>query len=104
MPSDLAANRLYALVREFALNTPDWAPAVRYQTMPDERFDLTLVAKRVYGSRDEFLVIQAAAGLDSCELELTERVLVLPSLDQLNALKVRANGAAILPPVSSAAA
>ena len=90
MDSDLARNRLYRLVRDFAIQTPSWGQATRYQTMPDERFDLTTVAKRVYGSRDEFLVIQAAAGLDSCELELTERMLVLPTSGQLAAMKKQA--------------
>jgi hypothetical protein len=90
MASDLSRNRLFKLVRDFAQQTPPWATAIRYQTMPDERFDLTQVASRVYGSRDEFLVIQAAAGLDSCECELSERLLVLPTSAQLAAMKVQA--------------
>lgn len=83
-------NRLYQLVRDFAVKTPSWGAAIRYQTMPDERYDLTAVSQRVYGSRDEALVIQAAAGLDSPELELSERVLVLPTRAQLDAMKLQA--------------
>lgn len=90
MASDQAGNRLFRMVRDFAVLTPAWAQAIRYQTMPDERFDLTLVAQRVYGRRSEFTVIQAAAGLDSPELELSERVLVLPTETQLVAMKAQA--------------
>jgi hypothetical protein len=88
--SEQAPNRLFVLVRDFALQTPAWAEAVRYDTQPDERFDLTLVSQRVYGRRTEFLVVQAAAGLDSPELELSERRLVLPTESQLRVLKQQA--------------
>ena len=85
-----ARNRLFQLVRDFAVQTPSWGTALRYQTRPDEAFDLTLVSSRVYGVRTEALVIQAAAGLDSPELELSERPLVLPTADQLSAMKIKA--------------
>lgn len=87
---DYSSNVLYRLVREFAVKTPAWAEAVRYPTKPDERHDLTLVSQRVYGTRDHFLVVQAAAGLDGPELELTERVLVMPTADQLRRMKLQA--------------
>lgn len=87
---DTSRARLFALVRDFAVTTPDWAQAIRYQTRPDEAYDLTLVAARVYGRRSEAAVIQAAAGLDSPELPLPERILVLPTVAQLRALKQQA--------------
>ncbi len=87
MPADFASMRLFQAVRRFSQVTRDWEQAVRYMTLPDERFDLTKVSARVYGTRDEALVIQAAAGLDSPELELTERRLVLPTSEQLAAMK-----------------
>lgn len=87
MVADFARMRLFQAVRRFSQATPTWAVAIRYDTLPDERFDLTKVSARVYGNRDEALVIQAAAGLDSPELELTERALVLPTSDQLAAMK-----------------
>lgn len=87
MGSDLACNRLFRLVRDFAQKTPSWGTCIVYDTKPDERFDLTLVASRVYGSGDDFLTIQAAAGLDSPECALTERRLILPTLSQLAAMK-----------------
>lgn len=90
MQRDQANNRLYVLVRDFALTTPEWKDAIRYFTNPDERYDLTLVSWRVYGTNDEWQVIQAAAGLDSPEYALTERRLVLPTADQLRQLRIDA--------------
>ena len=83
---------LYALVRDFAVTRDGWRDAIYYRTLPDERHDLTKVAQRVYGDRGMFLVIQAAAGLDSPELPLEERTLVLPTMEQLAEMKVRAGG------------
>jgi hypothetical protein len=88
--SPQARNRLFQLVRDFSLQTPGWGSAVRYYTKPDERFDLTLASQRIYGRRTDSLVIQAAAGLDSCELEMSERPLVLPTEAQLRAMKITA--------------
>lgn len=51
---------------------------------------MTAVSQAVYGRRTETLVVQAAAGLDSPELELSERQLVLPTEAQLRALKLSA--------------
>lgn len=85
-----AANRLYQLVRDFAARAKPWDVAVRYHSRPDERNDLTLVSQRVYGRRDEFMAVMAAAGLDSVEQELSERLLILPTEAQLLAFKERA--------------
>lgn len=87
MPLDPSRNRLFAEVRRFAIETPAWGEALRVFTNPGERFDLTAVSQRVYGTRTETLVIQAAAGLDNPEHELTERLLVLPTPAQLRAMK-----------------
>lgn len=87
MTSYTAAAELVRRVRAFAQTQPEWAECLLYQTLPDERWDLTLVSQRVYGTRDEFLAVQAAAGLDSCEQELTERTLVLPTAVQLAGIK-----------------
>jgi len=82
-----AAATLVRLVVDFAQRQPDWADCVVYDTLPDERFDMTLVSYRVYGNRDEFLTVMAAAGLDNVAQELTERRLVLPTARQLTELK-----------------
>lgn len=84
-----ACAMMYRLVRDFSARTKPWQTAIRYQTRPDERFDLTLVSQRVYGNRDEFLTVMAAAGLDSVEQELKEQLLVLPTGGALQAFKDR---------------
>ena len=84
----LPASRFYRAVREFAVSTPVWGEATRYFTQPDERFDVTLVSQRVYGTRDDFLAVLAAAGLDRFDQELTERELVLPTKAQLERIKL----------------
>lgn len=94
MPTDQARNRLFSAVRTFAESTPAWGEALRTFTTPGERFDLTALSQRVYGKRTETLVVQAAAGLDSPEHELTERALVLPTAAQLRAMKQAAGYAA----------
>lgn len=84
------AAELIRLVGDFAQRQPDWAECIVYHTLPDERWDMTLVSQRVYGSRDEFLAVMAAAGLDGPAQELTERRLVLPTAQQLADMKARA--------------
>jgi hypothetical protein len=69
------------------VQTPDWAPALRYYTKPDERTDITLIAYRAYGDRSLFMVIFAAAGLDTLEQEIPEQRLTLPTFEQLQAIK-----------------
>lgn len=87
MQTDQAANRLFQMVRDFSTRAKEWDAAIRYFTNPDERYDLFLVSYRVYGTDTEWQVIQAAAGLDSPEYELSERRLVLPTKDQLRAMR-----------------
>lgn len=83
----LSAALLHTKLRQFALETPSWATAIRYHSKPDERYDLTLIARRVYGLPDEWPVIMAAAGLQSVDEPLNEQLLVLPTLAQLQTLK-----------------
>lgn len=85
--NEQSRNALFARVRRFSQSTPAWAQATRYQTQQDEIFHIHLVAERVYGNPDDWQVIQAAAGLDSPEYPLTERLLVLPTLGQLREMK-----------------
>ena len=83
----LSKNLLHRRIRQFALETPDWATAIRYHSKPDEKHDLTLIARRVYGLPNEWPVIMAAAGLQSVDEPLSEQLLVLPTLAQLQTLK-----------------
>lgn len=83
----IPASSFYRAVRQFADTARVWQDAIRYQTLPDERWDLTLVSQRVYGNRDEYLAVMAAAGLDRFDQELSEQELVLPTAQLLQALK-----------------
>lgn len=80
--------RLFQLVRDHAQSAK--SGVIRYQTLPDEKNNLRLASLRVYGRASEWLVVQAAAGLDSPENALTERVLVLPTETVLADFKERA--------------
>ena len=83
----LSKNLLHRSIRQFALETPDWSTAIRYHSKPDEKYDLTLIARRVYGLPNEWPIIMAAAGLQSVDEPLNEQLLVLPTLTQLQTLK-----------------
>ena len=83
----LSKNLFHNRLRQFAQTTPSWGTAIRYHTKPDEKYDLTLVARRVYGLPEEWPVIMAAAGLQSVDEPLNEQLLILPTLAQLQTLK-----------------
>ncbi|SEN69739.1 hypothetical protein [Nitrosomonas marina] len=84
-----AAKNFYKEIRRFAQRTKPWETALFYETKPDERHDITLVSQRVYGRRDEFLVVMAAAGLDTVDQPLPQVRIVLPTEGQLYAIKRR---------------
>ncbi len=88
MPGMIEASKFYRAVREFALTEPVFSSArLTVQTLPSERWDLTLVSQRVYNNRDEFLAIMAAAGLTRYDEPLNEQLLVLPSREKLAQIK-----------------
>lgn len=85
-----AAKAFYRELYRFAETTRPWdTTAIFYETLPDEQWDLTLVSERVYGRRDEYLAVMAAAGLDSVDQPLPQKRLVLPNEGQLHAIKRR---------------
>lgn len=85
-----SAKSFYREVRKFAERAKPWdTTAVFYETKPDEMYDLTLVSQRVYGRRDEFLAVMAAAGLDTVDQPLPQKQIVLPNEGQLLAIKRR---------------
>ena len=90
MATEQATNRYFLMVRDFAVRTKAWEPAIRYMTLPDEVYNIMLVSLRVYGTHDEWLTVQAAAGLDSPENELKQGMLVLPTAQQLADMRTRA--------------
>lgn len=81
------ATRFYREIRQFASTRKAWQDAIRYETQPDEAWDLTLVSERVYGTRNEALAVLAAAGLDRFDQELIQRRITLPTAVQLEAFK-----------------
>lgn len=85
-----AAKSFYREVRKFAEQAKDWDPnVIFYETLPDEALDLSLVSQRVYGRRDEYLAVMAAAGLDMFDQPLTQRRICLPNEGTLIAIKRR---------------
>ena len=86
----MAAKDFYKLVRAFAEKTKPWETHISYETKPDEVLDVTLVSQRVYGRRDEFLAVMAAAGLDMADQSLAQQRLTLPTEAQLYAMKRKA--------------
>lgn len=74
-----AAAAFFREIMAFAENAKIWDQnAIFYETKPDEKFDLSLVSARVYGRRDEYLAVMAAAGLDTFDQELPQKRIVLP--------------------------
>lgn len=85
-----AAKSFYREVRAFAERAKPWdAGVVWYETKPDETYDLTMVSQRVYGRRDEFLAVMAAAGLDCVDQPLPQKRIALPSDGLLLGIKRR---------------
>lgn len=84
-----AAKSFYREVRKFAETVKPWSNYIRYQTKPDEIWDITLVSSRVYGRRDEYLAVLAAAGLDTVTQPMPQQTLILPTDSQLTAIKRR---------------
>jgi hypothetical protein len=85
-----AARVFYRLVRDFSQSVKPWEQAIYHDVAPDERWDITLTARKVYGDAGEFLAIMAAAGMETVDQPLEQQRLVLPSADRLRAFKRRA--------------
>jgi len=85
-----AAKAFYREMRKFAERVKPWdTTAIFYETKPDEIYDLTLVSRRVYGRRDEFLAVMAAAGIDTVDCPLPQKRIALPNEGQLLSIKRR---------------
>ena len=85
-----AAGAFVREIRSFADRIRPWDVAIRHHVLPDEVRDPTLVSQRVYGRRDEFLAVMAAAGVDVADQPLPTRTIVLPTEGQLAQIKRRA--------------
>lgn len=85
-----AAAAFYRAVRKFSVSAKPWATdAVFYEVKPDEEYDPTLISRRVYGRRDEFLAVMAAAGIDQVDQPIKQKRIVLPSEGGLYQIKRR---------------
>ncbi len=84
----IAEAKFYREVRKFAVTVKIWQTAIRYTVKQDEMRDITLIARRVYGTSDEYMTVMAAAGLDRLNSVLTEGMsIILPTKEQLQAFK-----------------
>jgi hypothetical protein len=82
-----AAKNFYREVRKFALTRKAGDTALYYDTTPDEKWDITLVSRRVYGNPYETLAVMAACGIDGIDEEVPQTRLTLPTMAQLYFLK-----------------
>lgn len=85
-----ASRVFYRLVRDFSQSARPWDAALYHDVAPDERWDITLTARKVYDDPGEFLAVMAAAGMDTVDQPLRQKRLVLPAPDRLRMMKRRA--------------
>lgn len=88
-----AAADFYRRVRRFAESATGWqSNVIFHEITPDETRDFTLVSRRVYGRRDEYLAVMAAAGVDMIDQELPAgEVIRLPNEEMLLRIKRETN-------------
>lgn len=84
-----AARAFYREVADFAARATSTTPALRYWVTPSDIRDATMISQRVYGRRDEYLAVVAAAGVNTLEEPIPQRELVLPTEQRLAEIKRR---------------
>ena len=83
-----AARRLFEAVQRFSRSVTAWSgDAIYHDVKPDEQRDPTLISRRAYGRRDEYLVVLAACGLDTCDQVIPQQTIRLPTEAKLLAIK-----------------
>lgn len=82
-----AARRFFGLVRRFVARAKTWQVVVLHNVTPQEQHDPTLISQRVYGNRNEYLTVMAAAGTNSFDQPIPQKQLILPTQAQLFKLK-----------------
>lgn len=82
-----SARVFFRLVRDFSRSRQPWETALYHEVSPDERWDLTRVSRRVYGTPEEAIAVMAAAGLDRVDQPIPQVRLVLPTPEQLRQFK-----------------
>lgn len=86
----MACNRFLMLVRDFIARIKPYHTAIRYDVRPDDVRDITKISQKVYGTRNEYLAVMAAAGLSTVDQPVKIQTLILPTFEQLLALKKKA--------------
>lgn len=89
MDQDTAASlRFVRLVQQFCAQAkPHTVGALFVETTPAERWDVSKLSYRVYGTRDEVLAVMAACGMDQLTQPLEQQRVVLPNAAKLLQLK-----------------
>lgn len=83
-----AAAAFWREIRRFSERAKPWdTNAIFHEVRPDEVWDPTLIAARVYGDRQEFLAVMAAAGMDTVDTAMKQRQIILPSAAELYRIK-----------------
>lgn len=79
----------YRKIRDFVDNVKYYDSFIKHEVTPDEIWDMSLVSLRVYGRRDEFIAVMAAAGIGIWDEPLkVGKVLILPIDSQLSRMKI----------------
>lgn len=82
-----SAKNFFKLVSNFSKTAKAWDAVVSYDVKPDERFDPTLISRRVYNTSDEFLVVMACVGISSFDEPIEQRTILLPTKTMVERFK-----------------
>lgn len=84
-----AARVFYRKILDYCLNAKYWSGGIiTYDVKPDERYDPTLISRRVYNNSEEFLLIMAIAGISSFDEGIEQQQLVLPTMEVIRKIKI----------------
>lgn len=81
------AKNFFKAVSNFSRTAKAWDSMIRYEVKPDERYDPTLISRRVYGTSDEYLTVMACARISSFEEPIEQKTIVLPTRQLLERIK-----------------
>lgn len=82
-----AARAFFREISNLAKTAKSWDAVVFYDIKPDEIFDPFLVSRRIYGRPDEYLAVMAAAGIDTIDVGIEQKQIILPNEAKLRQIK-----------------
>lgn len=83
-----AALRFVRMVRKFCASAKPHTQGIVYvDTTPSERWDVSKLSQRIYGTRHEVLAVMAACGMDQLTQPLEQQTVALPTAAKLLQLK-----------------